>query len=95
MPKAGFVYLLTNKRNGTLYTGVTSELRQRIYLHKIDKYPGFSQKYQLKMLVYFEEHDDIRDAIEREKRIKKWQRSWKLKLIEQLNPGWNDLYEEL
>ena len=95
MTKAGFVYLLTNKRNGTLYTGVTSELKRRIYLHKTDKYPGFSHKYQLKMLVYFEEHDDIQDAIEREKRIKKWKRSWKLQLIEKLNPGWKDLYDEL
>lgn len=95
MPKPGCVYLLTNKRNGTLYTGVTSELKHRIYLHKTDKYPGFTHKYKLNMLVYFEEHDDIQDAIEREKRIKKWQRSWKLQLIEKLNPGWKDLYDEL
>ncbi len=73
MPKAGFVYLVTNKRNGTLYTGVTSTLKQRIYLHKTDKYPGFTYRYQLEMLVYYEYHDDIQDAIEREKLIKKWQ----------------------
>ena len=74
MPKPGFMYLVTNKRNGTLYTGVTSTLKKCIYLHKTDKYPGFTYRYQLKMLVYYEYHDDIQDAIEREKRIKKWRR---------------------
>ena len=95
MPKAGFVYLLTNKRNGTLYTGITSTLKKRIYLHKTDKYPGFTNRHQIKILVYFEHHNEIQDALEREKRIKKWRRSWKVKLIEQFNPGWKDLYDQL
>ncbi|PIP30600.1 endonuclease [bacterium (Candidatus Howlettbacteria) CG23_combo_of_CG06-09_8_20_14_all_37_9] len=89
--KKGCVYILANKRNGTLYTGVTSDLIGRVYQHKNDLVEGFSKKYQTHMLVYFEEHEDIKDAILREKQIKKWERKWKLRLLEEKNPEWKDL----
>lgn len=90
-----YVYIITNKRNGTLYTGVTSNLKKRIYEHKEGVVEGFSKTYDLKTLVWYEVHDDIKEAILREKRIKKWERSWKLRIIEEINPEWNDLYETL
>jgi putative endonuclease len=86
------VYILTNKRNGTLYTGVTSDLRKRIWEHKNDLVDGFTGKYAVHQLVYFELHQDMTAAITREKQIKKWNRAWKLKLIEQGNPDWADLW---
>ena len=89
------VYILASKRNGTLYTGVTSNLEARIWQHKTDVYPGFSRKYGCKTLVWFEMHDDINEAIAREKRIKEWKRDWKLALIERENPEWRDLFDEL
>jgi len=89
--KKGCVYILANKRNGTLYTGVTSDLIGRVYQHKNDLVEGISKKYQTHMLVYFEEHEDIKDAILREKQIKKWERKWKLRLLEEKNPEWKDL----
>lgn len=95
MPKRGYVYLLASQRNGTLYVGVTSDLRRRVWEHKNDRHDGFTKRYGVHRLVYYEVHDDIRDAIVREKRIKKWRRSWKLELIEKLNPTWRDLYEDL
>lgn len=95
MANAGFVYIFASAKNGTIYTGVTSDLPVRIDRHKRGLVDGFAKKYNTKLLVYFEAHDDIRDAIVREKQIKKWKRVWKLKLIERLNPEWRDLYEDL
>ena len=89
------VYIMANQRNGTLYTGVTSDLPGRVYQHKHDVMPGFTSKYDVKMLVWFEMHDDIHAAIEREKRVKRWRRAWKLQLIEAANPTWRDLYLDL
>ena len=89
------VYILASKRNGTLYTGVTSDLIQRIYQHKEKIYGGFTVKYDVNLLVYYEVHEDIYEAILREKRIKRWRRAWKLELIEKENPNWEDLYEHL
>lgn len=86
------VYILTNPYKTVFYTGVTTNLLQRIYQHKMQLTEGFSKKYGLKLLVYFEIHDDIEAAIQREKRLKHWRRSWKIKLIEKQNPNWTDLY---
>ena len=85
MNKYSYVYIITNKRNGTLYVGVTSDLVKRIYEHKNGFVDGFSKKYKLHKLVYYEQHLDIEAAITREKQIKKWNRLWKLKLIESFN----------
>ncbi|MCP4393028.1 MAG: GIY-YIG nuclease family protein [Alphaproteobacteria bacterium] len=93
--KNSYVYIITNKRNGTLYIGVTSNLQKRIYEHKTGAVDGFSKTLRLKMLVYFEVFDDIESAILREKQMKKWNRDWKIKRIRQMNPEWNDLYESL
>ena len=93
MSKQFYVYILTNKRNGTLYIGVTSNLPQRILQHKNNQFDGFSKKYNVKQLVYFEQHDTAESAITREKQIKKWNRAWKLRLIEKNNPQWKDLYD--
>ena len=95
MNKQFYVYLLANKRNGTLYTGVTSNLVQRVWQHKQNIVKGFTKKYDVKLLVYYETHDSAEAAIVREKRIKKWRRAWKLRLIENKNPLWKDLYEEI
>jgi putative endonuclease len=89
------VYILASQRNGTLYTGVTSDLIKRVWEHKNDQAEGFTQKYAVHLLVYFEQHDDMNAAITREKQIKKWSRAWKLGMIEEKNPNWNDLYETL
>ena len=89
---SGYVYILASRRNGTLYTGVTTDLIQRVYQHKSKEIKGFTSQYNVDKLVYFEIHDDIRGAILREKCIKKWNRKWKLQLIEDQNPQWNDLY---
>jgi len=93
MNKEFYIYILASKRNGTLYTGVTSNLPQRIRQHKNDQFDGFCKKYDVKQLVYFEQHNTAESAITREKQIKKWNRAWKLKLIEKDNPQWNDLYD--
>ena len=90
-----FVYILASKRNGTLYIGVTSDLVRRIYEHKNNLIEGFTKKYKVHHLVYYEITNDIKSAIEREKRLKKWNRKWKLELIERMNPQWKDLYDEL
>ncbi len=95
MDKQFYVYILASKRNGTLYSGVTSKLIGRIWQHKKDKIEGFTQKYNIKRLVYYEVHNNAESAISREKQIKKWRRAWKLKLIEGKNPDWKDLYETL
>ena len=89
------VYILASQRNGTLYIGVTSDLIQRVWQHKNDVVEGFTKKYGVHMLVYYELHDDMENAIIREKRLKKWNRAWKLRLIEQMNPDWDDLYESI
>ncbi|KAB2941045.1 MAG: GIY-YIG nuclease family protein [Hyphomicrobium sp.] len=90
-----FVYILASKRNGTLYVGVTSDLYGRIVEHRDGLVPGFTKRYGIAMLVYFEEHDDIGEAIRREKRIKRWRRAWKIELIESRNPDWRDLWLDL
>ena len=89
------VYILASKRNGTLYVGVTSDLPGRVWQHKNGIAEGFTKTYGVHMLVYFEQHDDMESAIIREKRIKKWNRAWKLRLIEEMNPDWNDLYDSI
>jgi putative endonuclease len=89
------VYLLASRRNGTLYVGVTSNLLARIHQHRIGAVRGFTHKYGVKLLVWFEQHATMESAITREKRIKKWNRAWKLELIEAANPEWRDLAEGL
>ena len=95
MDKWGYVYILASRRHGTLYTGVTSDLPLRIGQHRAGTFPGFSSEYEVKRLVWFEAHQDIRPAIDREKRIKKWRREWKINLIEATNPEWRDLATDL
>lgn len=90
-----YIYILFNKRNGTLYTGVTSDLLKRIYEHKNKIFEGFSSKYGVDKLGYYEEYNDIKQAIEREKQIKAGSRKKKIMLIEQINPNWDDLYNNL
>lgn len=93
MDKLPCVYLLANKRNGTLYTGVTSNLVKRIWEHKSHLVEGFTKKYNVTLLVWYECHDSMESAIHKEKKIKNWKRSWKIKEIEKINPEWNDLYD--
>jgi putative endonuclease len=93
MAKRFWVYIMASKPWGTLYTGVTSELEARVYQHREELIEGFTKKYGVKMLVYFEEHAFAADAIQREKRIKKWPRAWKINLIRTDNPDWKDLAE--
>ena len=88
------VYIMASKRNGTLYTGVTSDLLARVYQHREGVVPGFTSKHDVKRLVWFEQHSTMEHAITREKRIKKWLRVWKLELIERDNLGWRDLAED-
>lgn len=90
-----FVYILASGRNGTLYTGVTNDIVRRIWEHKNDLIDGFTKKYGVHILVWYEFHEDINLAIAREKRIKRWNRAWKIKLIEKENSGWNCLWEKL
>ncbi len=92
MEKQPCVYMLASRRNGTLYVGVTSALARRIWQHKAHAVPGFTSRYDVTRLVWYELHDCMESAIEREKRIKKWNRAWKLRLIEETNPNWEDLY---
>jgi len=89
------VYIMTNKRNGTLYTGVTGDLPKRVWQHKNNVADGFTREHRLHRLVYYETHGDMLAAITREKQIKNWTRRWKLDLIEKHNPNWRDLYEEI
>ena len=93
--KQPVVYLLASKRNGTLYTGVTSNMAARVWQHKNNQVEGFTQKYHVHTLVYYEVHQNMTSAIIREKQIKKWKRQWKLELIEKSNPDWKDLYGEV
>jgi putative endonuclease len=88
----GYVYIMASKRNGTLYTGVTNDIAHRAWEHREGIIPGFTRKYGCKLLVWYEEHFDIGDAIQREKNIKQYYRKWKLNLIEEMNPDWEDLY---
>jgi len=90
-----YVYILANKRNGTLYTGVTNDLIRRVYEHREGLAEGFSKENHTKHLVYFEQLETAESAITREKQIKKWNRDWKLELIEKSNPDWIDLYDTL
>ena len=89
------VYMLASQRNGTLYIGVTSDLITRVWEHKQDFVAGFTKKYGVHDLVWYEQHEDMPTAIAREKTLKEWQRAWKLELIEKMNPEWKDLYEGL
>ena len=93
--KKYFIYILASKPNGTLYIGVTSDLVKRVYEHKMKLEDGFTKKYDVDMLVYYEAADDIRSAITREKQLKKWKREWKIELIEKANPKWKDLYGDI
>ena len=90
-----WVYILASGRNGTLYVGVTNDLARRVQEHRKGAVPGFTRTYGVTRLVHAEPYDDIRIAIEREKRLKKWRRAWKLALIEEANPDWRDLYFDL
>lgn len=93
--KRYFVYILSSQRNGTLYIGSTSNLVQRIWQHKNKLYKGFTAKYDIDQLVYYEEHQNIIEMARREKRLKNWCRKWKLNLIEKFNPAWRDLFGEI
>jgi putative endonuclease len=93
--KNGYVYIMSNRKNGTLYVGVSSDLIKRVYEHKNSFVDSFTQKYGLKNLVYFEVFDEISKAIEREKQLKKGNRKRKIQLIESMNPQWDDLYETI
>jgi putative endonuclease len=88
-------YIVTNHRHGTLYTGVTSDLARRTWEHRTGALEGFSKRYGLKVLVWYEPHGTMEEAITREKHIKAWKRDWKIRLIERMNPTWRDLYEDL
>jgi putative endonuclease len=89
------VYILASSRNGTLYVGVTSDLVKRAWQHKQGLADGFTKEHQVKLLVWYEMHESAESAISREKQIKKWNRAWKLRLIEEMNPYWNDLYSQV
>ena len=93
--KGGWVYIMTNRRNGTLYTGVTADLVRRAFEHRTGESGGFTARYGLTRLVWFERHQEIVAAIHREKKIKDWPRAWKIRLIELGNTGWDDLYDSL
>jgi putative endonuclease len=93
--KSPAVYILASERNGTLYIGVTSDLVKRIWEHSNDSVPGFTKQYRVHILVYHEFHASMNDAILREKQMKKWNRAWKLKLIETFNPEWRDLWPDI
>jgi putative endonuclease len=92
MDKQPAVYILASRRNGTLYIGVTSDLIKRTWEHKHKVTEGFTKRYGVDQLVWFELHESMESAIQREKRLKEWNRKWKLKLIERMNPNWEDLY---
>jgi putative endonuclease len=94
-PRSYYVYILASGVGGTLYVGVSNDLIRRVYTHREKVVDGFTKKYDVDRLVYFEVFDDIENAIVREKRLKKWNRAWKVRLIEQDNPNWDDLYPEI
>ena len=93
--KAGFVYIMASRKSGTIYIGVTSDLVGRVYQHREGLVPGFTRRYGCKMLVWYEAHDVLQDARLREVQLKEWKRSWKIRLIEERNLEWEDLYPTL
>lgn len=93
--KIGYIYIMTQKPRGVLYVGVTSNLENRVYQHKNNSISGFTSKYNLHIMVYYEVFNDIRDAITREKQLKNWRRQWKIELIEKENYEWRDLYNNI
>jgi putative endonuclease len=93
--KKYYVYILASKKNGTLYTGITSDLVKRIHEHKQEHAESFTKKYDVRTLVHFDVFEDAENAIKHEKKIKKWPRQWKINTIEKNNPDWNDLYEQI
>lgn len=93
--KQYYVYMLASKRNGTLYVGITSELKQRVWQHKHNLVSSFTKKYEVHSLVFFEMIENPQSAIQFEKRLKRWRRKWKLQLIEEMNPEWKDLYNDI
>jgi putative endonuclease len=95
MEKTSYVYMLASRRYGTLYVGVTSDLVRRVAQHREKSIPGFTRQYNVTQLVWYEVHAEIAEAIDREKRIKHWNREWKLRLIHEMNPHWDDLYDQL
>ena len=95
MEKAGYVYIMASAKNGTIYIGVTSDLAKRVWEHREGIVPGFTKKYRCKLLVWFEAFDDIQQARHRELQMKEWKRAWKIRLIEEQNLDWNDLYPTL
>jgi putative endonuclease len=90
-----YVYMLASRRNGTPYIGMTDDLIRRVWMHRNSVLPGFTKQYGVKMLVWYEQHETRTAAIERERQIKKWNRAWKIKRIERMNPNWCDLYDDL
>ncbi len=95
MNKQPAVYILASKRNGTLYIGVTSDLVKRVWEHRNNMAEGFTKRYGVHQLVWYEMHEGMESAIEREKQLKEWKRKWKLELIESVNPSWQDLYHTI
>jgi len=93
--KTYYTYILASKKNGTLYVGITSDLVRRVYQHRNKEFKGFTEKYDICLLVHFELFDNPINAITREKQLKKWKRDWKIKLIESNNPDWQDLYKNI
>jgi putative endonuclease len=92
---AFYVYIVASKRNGTLYAGMTDDLAKRIWHHRIGAMSGFTRKYGVKILVWYESHESRESAFVRERQIKKWNRAWKLEIIERMNPQWRDLWDDL
>ena len=90
-----FVYILANRKEGTIYVGITSDIIRRCHEHKTKADDGFTAEYNVDRLVYFEQHSDVLEAIAREKKLKRWRRKWKIELIERGNPDWRDLYDDL
>ncbi len=95
MIQAAYVYIMTNKPYGTLYTGVTSDLVKRVWQHREGLAEGFTKTHGLKTLVWYEKHESVLEAMAREKRIKRWHRDWKVNLIQSMNPSWDDLFESI
>jgi putative endonuclease len=93
--KAGYVYIMANRKNGTIYIGVTTDLMKRVWEHREGVVPGFTKRYDCKLLVWFEAFDELEQARLRELQMKEWKRAWKIRLIEETNLGWNDLYPTL
>ena len=93
--KTYYVYIMASKRNGTLYIGVTNDLIRRVYEHKTNGVEGFTEKYRVHKLVYWEQSDSVESALQREKQLKRWNRQWKIALIEKENSNWEDMYEQL